>query len=235
MSYHSRYEILENGSLFHLTWRFHDKTWFFKSEWAKEFYYELLLKYKDRYNVQIYSYSFMSNHFHLTGSIDTLEEFSSFFRVVHTVFAKKLNKRLRRCGQVIMDRPKSPRIEDDSKHLNVIIYGDLNQVRQRMVKHPKNYKWSSYKYYAYGKADPLITPAPSYIELGKTFKERQNRYRAQVEYALRFGTKKMNYSSVMFIGKAEWVAKKNQHLKMVMKAKREAYLKRQRRQLAHHY
>lgn len=83
-----------------------------------------------------------------------------------------------------------------------------------MVKHPKDYKWSSYRYYAYGEANPLIDPPESYLELGKTPKERQRRYRERVEEILRNDWKeKRPYSSVPFIGDPDWVKQKTEELR----------------------
>lgn len=236
MAYYPRYEILADGCTFHLTWLFHDKKWIFKHEWAKRAYYDLLLKYKDKYRIKIYSYNFMYSHPHLTGYMETLEEFSSFFRTVHTLFAKIINKQLKRRGQVIMDRFRSPRIEGNEDHLTVIIYGDLNQVRAKTLDHPGKHKWSSYKYYAHGKKDPLITPAPCYLELGASANTRQIRYRERVEYILKHeAMEKRKYSTQVFIGNPEWVEKKYCYLREVMRFKRQAYLLRQQKQLAHHY
>ncbi|MFO1464066.1 MAG: hypothetical protein U1F66_09820 [bacterium] len=68
-----RYAILSNGSTFHITWQYLNKSWLMKSDAAKKLYYDLLLKYKDRYRVQIYSYCFMSNHPHLTGLCEDMK------------------------------------------------------------------------------------------------------------------------------------------------------------------
>jgi putative transposase len=46
-------------------------------------------------------------------------------------------------------------------------YIELNPVRARMVKQPKDYPWSSYHHNANGKADPLITPHGLYFLLSK--------------------------------------------------------------------
>ncbi|PIQ82325.1 MAG: transposase, partial [Candidatus Omnitrophica bacterium CG11_big_fil_rev_8_21_14_0_20_64_10] len=115
----------------------------------------------------------------------TKEAFSSFFRVVNNLFARKVNSRLKRRGQVVMDRFKSPRIQDDSHMLRTMTYGDLNGVRCGRDKKPDDATWSSYAYYAYGCDDPLITTAPSYETLGKTSEERQRAYRDMVRELMR--------------------------------------------------
>lgn len=71
-------------------------------------------------------------------------------------------------------------IESDRHMLTVMAYGDLNPHRVGKVPHPRKNDWSSYRYYAYGASDFLITPAPSNLALGSNPQERQREYRAIV-------------------------------------------------------
>lgn len=211
MAYHPRYEIIYDDAYFHVTWQCHNKDWLLQWDWAKKAYYDLLLKYKDKYGVQFHSYNFMDNHPHLTGHLKEKEKFSALFRVVNSQFARVVNKQLRRHGQVVMDRFKSPLIESDEHMLTAMAYIDLNQHRAGKVPHPRKNTWSSYSYYAYGKADPLITPAPSYLALGRNAAERQREYRAIVA-ALIEHRRLMNISHTYFIGDPDWVLKKYREL-----------------------
>lgn len=211
MAYLPRYEIIHDDAFFHVTWQCHNKDWLLQWDWAKHAYYELLLKYKDKYGVEFYAYNFMDNHPHLTGHLRGKENFSAFFRVVNSQFARIVNKHLKRRGQVVMDRFKSPLIESDEHMLTAMAYIDLNPHRARKVPHPRRNTWSSYRYYAYGKADPLITPSPSYLALGRNPPERRREYRAIVE-ALMEHRRLMNISHTCFIGDPDWVLKKYREL-----------------------
>lgn len=212
MPYLPRYRIISDGSFFHVTWQCHNKDWFLQWNWAKKLYYDLLLKYKDKYRVQIYSYCFMDNHPHLSGRLENKEDFSAFFRIVNGLFARRVNKRLKRRGQLVMDRFKSPQIKDDGHLLNVIVYIDLNPYRAGKVEHPKDNEWSSFAYYAYGKEDALITPAPSYLALGNTDATRQKIYREMVN-SLLVQPRAVNISQTYFIGDPDWVTAKYKELK----------------------
>ncbi len=208
-----RQAILEDDSIFHVTWQCHNQDWLLESLWAKEIYYKLLLKYKDRYQIEFYSYCLMENHIHLSGRFDSLSLFSDFFRVVNSSFARIYNKEKRRRGQVVMDRFKSPRIQTDEHLLHVMLYIDLNPKRAGKVSHPRENLFSSYDYYAEGTEDPLITPAPSYLGLGNTKEKRQKAYQRLVEDILKDDWKeKRPYSSLPFIGNPDWVKKKTQNL-----------------------
>lgn len=212
MPYLPRYLIISDGNTFHVTWQCHNKNWLLQWGWAKQIYYDLLLKYKDKYHVEIHSYCFMDNHPHLTGCLKNKEEFSAFFRIVNGLFARTVNKKIGRRGQLVMDRFKSPVIEDDKHLLTAMTYGDLNPCRAKKISHPKEYKWSSYVYYAYGREDPLITPAPSYLALGDTPRERQQTYIGMVEELLA-EPRKINISNTYFIGNPDWVIRKYREFK----------------------
>lgn len=206
-----RYEITCDDSFFHVTWKCHNEDWLLQWNWAKQAYYDLLLKYKNKYGVEIYAYNFMDNHPHLVGHLQNKENFSAFFRIVNSMFARIVNRHLRRRGQVVMDRFKSPQIESDKHMLTAMAYVDLNQHRAKKVKRPEDNDWSSYKYYAYGKDDPLLTPSPSYLDLGRTPEERQLEYR-NIVAALIEHRALLNISHTHFIGNPEWVLKKYREL-----------------------
>ncbi len=207
--------IVQDGSLFHVTWKCHNNSWLLKQRWAKQLLYNLLLKYKDKFNVIFFSYIFLDNHVHFSGQIHTLEEFSSFFRLVNSIFAKEINRRLKRCGQVIRDRFHSPQIQDETGLFPTMVYHDLNEVRCGKANDPRNNEFSSYLHYSYGKEDALITEPDFYKRLGKTPEERQVAYRERVLEILVTAPRKKNgmYTQKLFIGDPIWVEKKYQELK----------------------
>jgi putative transposase len=233
MAYLARQDYFDDGATFHVTWQCHNKSWFLKDNEQKQIYYDLLLKYKDRYGVSIYSYCLMSNHTHLTGVAKTRDGLSSLMRTVNSQFSRKINKAKGRRGQVIMDRFSSPVIESDDDLIKVMVYIDLNPNRAKMVSHPANYRWCSYRYYAYGECDPLITPSPSYLELGRTDEERRSVYRKMVKAVIEEDEMKgKNYSKTYCIGNPEWVKKRYKYLRDLQRAKKQAYLARRRKFLS---
>jgi len=213
MASHPRYAILYDYCTFHVTWQCHNKDWLLQADSSKAHYIHLLKKYAPKYRVKIYNFVLMSNHPHLTGCCENARLLSDFFRVVNSLFAKVFNKRNARRGQVVMDRFKSPVIETDSDLLRVMIYIDRNPVRTRMVKHPRNFHWSSYKFYATGRFPAWITPAPSYLKLGKTRHQRARAYCKLLEEALKAPWEKMPYSTVKYIGTKNWVLLKSKQLR----------------------
>jgi putative transposase len=157
----------------------------------------------------------MDNHIHLSGKLNGLDQLSQFFRVVNSMFAKAINQRMRRFGQVIRDRFKSPRLETEQDLVREMIYHDLNEVRAGKTLHPRTNEFSSYLHYAEGKPDPLLSDPQVYLQLGKTPEERQVAYRGMVEEILLTAPRKRDgrYTQSLFIGDPEWVAKKYDALK----------------------
>lgn len=57
----------------------------------------------------------------------------------------------------------------------------MNPLRAKMVRHSKNYLWSSYTFKTEGKQDELLDEDPVYLGLGKTPKERPAIYKEWLE------------------------------------------------------
>jgi putative transposase len=174
--------LVDLGSTNHCTWRSHNFSLVLQSDEAKLFFLALIAKYAPRHGVLVRSYCLMGTHPHLVVSATKGQlEFSRFWQVLNHLFARWYNRQQKsRRGQVVTQRMKSPRIQPDpsGRHvLTVMRYGDLNPVRAGMVRSPKDYAWSSYRHYAFGQSDPLITDDPAYLGLGRTHVERMQAYR----------------------------------------------------------
>lgn len=57
-------------------------------------------------------------------------------------------------------------------------YIELNPVRAGLVRHPADFRWSSYRANALGEPDALVTPHAAYYALGRHAAERLAAYRA---------------------------------------------------------
>ena len=55
-------------------------------------------------------------------------------------------------------------------------HGDLNPVRAGLVGSASDWRRSSFRHYAYGERDDLITDAPEYLALGRHPAERRVAY-----------------------------------------------------------
>jgi putative transposase len=204
--------LVDIGSTNHCTWRSHNSSFVFEARDAKAFFLSLLQKYAPRHGILIRSYCLMGTHPHVVAKSDRGQlEFSRFWQVVNHRFARWYNKRQRqRRGQVVMQRMKSPRIQPGSggRHvLTVMRYGDLNPVRASIVASAKDYAWSTYRHYAFGDPNPLVTDEPEYLALGRTPAERQLAYRHlfATPLALALRTRRPDIVESAFFGDPDWV------------------------------
>jgi putative transposase len=195
-----RRETLSETGLFHKTWRGHNREPVLESPTDKNAYLgHLQNTYTETIqdNVDWYSFCLMTNHAHEVGKVhkdddDCLESglkaLGDWMRNGHSRFGAEYNRRHKRQGKVAYDRPRTKEIDDEEGVLQVMFYGDANPVRAGMVSHPSRYRESSYHHYAHGEESPwtanLKAPA-AYLALGRTARERQQKYRSLCDAYLR--------------------------------------------------
>jgi putative transposase len=201
--------LVEENSTNHCTWRSHGHALVLADDEARGVFLSLLRKYKQKFGMDILSYCLMGTHPHVQSRARMGQKaFSAFWKVVNWGFARWYNRRTQGRGQVVMERLRSPRVQDASHQLAVMRYGDLNPVRAHLVRSAKDWKWSSHRHYAYGEPDDLITDAPEYLALGRTAAARRKAYlhlfaRPLVEELL---TRRHDLVMAPFIGDTGWVA-----------------------------
>ena len=172
-----RAALVEEGSTNHCTWRSHGFALVLESDEARLVFLALLRKYKEKFGIEIHSYCLMGTHPHVMARANKGQQaFSAFWKLVNWGFARWYNRRTKGRGQVVMERLRSPRIQDSRHELEVMRYGDLNPVRAGLVESPNHWPWSSFRHYAYGEPNDLITDAPEYLALGPSWVERRHAY-----------------------------------------------------------
>lgn len=207
-----RSRLVGPGTTHHCFWRSHNRSPVFDSDEARRNFLGLLAKYKDRYGIQIRSYCLMTTHPHVVClSTKGQPAFSAFWKVVNQCFARWSNRRTGGRGQVVMERLGSPRIQHGGRHeLEVMLYGDLNPVRARMVRRPRDWPWSSHGHYALGRRDPLVSDSPAYLALGRSPVERMVAYLRLFTQRIASRVRRHRPDLVRrpFFGSADWMASK---------------------------
>jgi putative transposase len=204
----ARVILVEEGSTNHCTWRSHGHALVFDSDEGRRVFLALLRKYKEKFGVEVHSYCLMGTHPHVMCRVTKGQrEFSDFWKLVNWGFARWYNRRTKGRGQVVMERLRSPRIQDGLHQLQVMRYGDLNPVRAGLVRSPGAWRWSSFRHYAYGEPDDLITDSPEYLELGRNWLERRTAYLHLFAARLidSLGVRRPDLVYGPFIGDREWV------------------------------
>ncbi len=141
------------------------------------YFLSLLRKSLEQFTCDLNAYVLMSNHVHLLITPQSDEALPLFMQAVSRDYARYFNKRYSRTGTIWEGRYRSSVIDAEHYLLACMAYIDLNPVRAGIVKAAGEYSLSSYRHYAGILVDPLISPPPSYWNLGNTPFAREASYR----------------------------------------------------------
>ncbi len=107
---------------------------------------ELLKEASETFSIDYYAYCLMPNHYHLflcTGKAN-LPQFMQWLNASYSIW---FNHRHDRRGHFFQGRYKAVVVEGDAYFSEVSRYIHLNPVRKRLVEHPEEWRWSSYRGY----------------------------------------------------------------------------------------
>ena len=117
---------------------------FFESE-DYRFYLTCLGDACARYKVSLHAYVLMTNHVHLLMTPERKEGVSQVMQSVGRRYVQYINHRHKRSGTLWEGRHKASIVDQEAYLLICCRYIELNPVRAKMVGHPAEYKWSSYR------------------------------------------------------------------------------------------
>jgi putative transposase len=172
--------------VYHVLTRGNDRKDVFKKDTDYERYIDLLLKYKQKYNYRLYHYVLMTNHVHLV--IETMPkggQLSQIMKGINLSYAQHFKKQYKHYGHFWQDRYKSIIVSTDDYLLACGSYVELNPVRAGIVEDPKDYRWSSYRVYAYGEGDSIVDEHLIYENLSEDRGETRKKYREFVKGMMR--------------------------------------------------
>jgi putative transposase len=129
------------------------------------------------FGVLIHGWAFMTNHVHLLVTPASDDAVSRLFQFLGRLYVRHFNFAYARSGTLFEGRFKSSLVQEDRYFLACLRYIELNPVRAGMVQEPGAYHWSSYHAHGFGMSPKMWTPHVTYLALGSTAAERQQRYR----------------------------------------------------------
>lgn len=119
----------------------------------------------------------MTNHFHLLLSSDLSNGPSLLMKFLGQRYVQHVNRAYKRSGSLWEGRFRSSLVQSQHYVLGCYRYIEMNPVRANMVKHPGEYRWSSYVANATGKKTEWLTPHGEYLALGAEEAKRLEAYR----------------------------------------------------------
>ena len=121
-----------------------------------------------RYCVDVHAYVLMTPQ--------TVEGVSRVMQSLGRLYVQYVNRAYRRCGTLWESRHKASLVDAEQYLLACYRYIELNPVAAKVVKHPSNYRWSSFACNASAR-DNLVCPHALYLALAEDKSSRESRYR----------------------------------------------------------
>ncbi len=137
-----------------------------------------------RHDCAVHAYVLMTNHVHLLVTPGEADGLPRLMQSLGRRYVRHVNAARGRTGTLWEGRYRAAPIESEAWFLACCRYIELNPVRARLVRHPRDYPWSSWAAHAEGAADPLAAPHRLYRALGATPEARQKAWRALFRQAL---------------------------------------------------
>lgn len=165
-----------HGGTYHVTTRGNNKRQIFFDVRDCLIYLAIIKRCKLLFPFDLYHYCLMSNHVHLCIKTSKKHSLSIIMKFLNQRYAQAFNKRHGQSGHLWQGPYHKVDIRTDRQLLTTALYIEKNPYKARMVDEPADYRWSSYRHYAFGEHNELITDNPLYADLGTNDLERQHTY-----------------------------------------------------------
>lgn len=108
--------------------------------------------------VDLHAYALMDNHLHLLLTSREEGACAVFMRRLLSGHAVLRNRQQGQVGPLWLPRYSCVVVEEDEHVLNSCLYIDANPWRARLVEHPRDSRWTSYRVLAEGETGTLLQP-----------------------------------------------------------------------------
>jgi len=134
-------------------------------------------KYKKKYDLEIFHWSLMDNHFHMSCSIKKPEQLSKCMGAIQQSYVQYHHKKWKSAGKLWQGRFVSQPVQKEKYLYECGRYIERNPMKAGIVKYPWEYKWSSCRFYVNNKPDLLTTPNPEYESFGGNDRDKVEAYK----------------------------------------------------------
>ena len=167
--------LIDDG-VYHVLSRGHNRQKIFYDTGDCLKFMQILLLEKAKHKLQIYNYTLMENHVHMIIMAPQGVDLSNGIKTLNQTYAQYFRKKYGGIGYIWQDRFKSFIIQNGIYLLECSRYIELNPVKAGIVSRPQDYKWSSYRFYAFGEKNPLLNFNPEYLALAGDSEDRKSEY-----------------------------------------------------------
>jgi putative transposase len=191
------------GALYHVLSRGNERNPIFNDDNDRLLFIEVLGEMSNRFDVDIFAYVLMDNHYHILLKTKNAN-LSKSMQWLGATYTRRFNNKYNRAGHLFQGRFKSFIVQNNYL-MQLSCYIHRNPLRAGIVERLVKYPWSSYSAYAYGKKPPEWLNLKMILSRFKT-KDRHRLYREKVQkYASEEKQIWENLRHGLFLGTLEFV------------------------------
>ena len=172
-----RARLSVTGIPWHIIQRGNKRATCFYADEDYRLYLEYLEELSTKFGCAVHAYVLMTNHVHLLLTPETQDSAALLMKHLGQRYVQYINRTYRRSGTLWEGRFRSCLTQTEDYVLACYRYIELNPVRADMVRHPREYRWSSYRTNAEGRSSTLIQAHDMYKRLGRSSDSRREAYR----------------------------------------------------------
>jgi len=177
MPSHARKHQLQGNLIYHVFNRANRKSNIFHGKDDFMRFTSILKKYASSFNLQIFHWAIMPNHYHILIELPIPEILSSIMSGIQRSYTHYYHKTYKTCGYLWQGRFKEQAIQKDRYLLACGRYIERNPVVAGIVEYAEEYFYSSARFYALSIKDRLTSQNPLYSNFGLSIEERLLNYR----------------------------------------------------------
>jgi len=196
------WRIEYEGALYHILSRGNEQKDIFYDDQDRLLFLATIGEMSERFEIDVFAYVLMGNHYHMLLKTNRAN-LSKSMQWLGVTYTRRFNLRHFRSGHLFQGRFKSIIVQNDAYLMRLSCYIHRNPLRAGIVKRLADYRWSSYKAYAYGDKAPewLITKQIfsqfKGMDKYKAYREKVQRYAKEekklledLRYGMIIGSKK---------------------------------------------
>lgn len=201
------------NAVYHVTSRGDRQESIFSNDGDRELFLGIVDRAMARLDAEVFAFCLMGNHFHMV--VRTRQpNLSRLMRHINGAYTQGYNHRHAVSGHLFQGRFHAVLVDRDAYLVEVCRYVELNPVRARLVAHPEQWAWSSYRAHVGLQAGHVWLSTNELLGqlLGHDILSPEDRHRASALYAatvlagIGVDLWKTHLLGEIFLGQADFVA-----------------------------
>jgi len=168
------------GALYHVLSRGNERREIFFGDDDRRRFLDTLGDMAQRFEIDVFVYVLMGNHYHLLLRTPRAN-LSRAMQWLGVTYTNRFNARHSRSGHLFQGRFKNMLVQNDAYLLQLSYYIHRNPLRAKMVERLADYRWSSYRAYAYGQIAPEWLNTELILSQLVNAKDRHKAYRENTQ------------------------------------------------------